>query len=72
DAVPTDALAAFDYVALGHLHNETALHAERIKYSGSPLKFSVSEAQQQKGVWLIDTDPFQAEFLPLKPLRDVA
>lgn len=72
DAVPTDALAAFDYVALGHLHNETALHAERIKYSGSPLKFSVSEAQQQKGVWLIDTDPFQTEFLPLKPLRDVA
>ncbi|MFL2029469.1 exonuclease SbcCD subunit D [Loigolactobacillus zhaoyuanensis] len=71
DAVPTDSLAAFDYVALGHLHNETALHTERIKYSGSPLKFSVSEAQQQKGVWLVDTEPFHAVFLPLTPLRDV-
>ncbi|MFC6169710.1 exonuclease SbcCD subunit D [Loigolactobacillus jiayinensis] len=71
DAVPTDALAAFDYVALGHLHNETALHTARIKYSGSPLKFSVSEAQVQKGVWIVDTEPFHTEFLPLTPLRDV-
>lgn len=71
DAVPLTALQKFDYVALGHLHNQTALHEPRIKYSGSPLKFSVSEANQQKGVWLVDTDPLQTQFLPLTPKRDL-
>lgn len=71
DAVPLKDLQAFDYVALGHLHNQTALHEPRIKYSGSPLKFSVSEANQQKGVWLVDTKPFKAQFLPLTPKRDL-
>lgn len=70
-AVATSLLAPFDYVALGHLHNRNALNEERIKYSGSPLKFSVSEARQEKGVWLVDTDPFAVQWLPLEPLHDI-
>ncbi|WP_338207775.1 exonuclease SbcCD subunit D [Lactiplantibacillus paraxiangfangensis] len=71
NAIPVSDLADFDYVALGHLHGKDALHADRVRYSGSPLKFSVSEANQQKGVWIVDTDPFKLTFKPLKPLRDV-
>ncbi|MFC6181715.1 exonuclease SbcCD subunit D [Lactiplantibacillus daowaiensis] len=71
NAIPVDLLAPFDYVALGHLHGKDALHADRVRYSGSPVKFSISEAQQTKGVWIVDTDPFAATFKPLTPLRDV-
>ncbi|BDZ32258.1 exonuclease SbcCD subunit D [Lactiplantibacillus sp. WILCCON 0030] len=71
NAIPVGLLAPFDYVALGHLHGKDALHADRVRYSGSPVKFSVSEAQQQKGVWIVDTDPFKIEFKPLSPERDV-
>ncbi|RRK10261.1 exonuclease SbcCD subunit D [Lactiplantibacillus garii] len=71
NAIPVSDLADFDYVALGHLHGKDALHAERVRYSGSPLKFSVSEANQQKGVWIVDTDPFKLTFKPLRPQRDV-
>lgn len=70
-AVATSTLAPFDYVALGHLHNKNALHEERIKYSGSPMKFSVSEVNQEKGVWLVDTDPFAAKWIPLQPAHDI-
>lgn len=70
-AVTTDTLAPFDYVALGHLHNRNALQEERIKYSGSPLKFSVSEAKQEKGVWLVDTAPFTVKWIPLSPVHDI-
>jgi exonuclease SbcD len=71
NAIPVDLLAPFDYVALGHLHGKDALQAERVRYSGSPVKFSVSEATQTKGVWIVDTDPFKLTFKPLTPIRDV-
>lgn len=70
-AVDTATLAPFDYVALGHLHNRNALQEERIKYSGSPMKFSVSEVNQDKGVWIIDTDPFTAKWVSLSPVHDI-
>lgn len=70
-AVATATLAPFDYVALGHLHNRSALHDDRVRYSGSPMKFSVSEADQEKGVWIVDTDPFKAEWVPLTPVHDI-
>lgn len=70
-AVSTKTLAPFDYVALGHLHNRDALHNQRIRYSGSPLKFSVSEAHQNKGVWIVDTAPFNVKWIPLKPVHDI-
>lgn len=70
-AVATSTLTPFDYVALGHLHNRQALQESRIKYSGSPLKFSVSEACQEKGVWVVDTNPFAARWIPLPPVHDI-
>lgn len=70
-SVPVSLLKDFDYVALGHLHGKDALHAERARYSGSPVKFSLSEANQKKGVYIIDTDPFKLTFKPITPIRDV-
>ena len=64
-AVDTSLLAPFDYVALGHLHNYRALLEDRIKYSGSPLKLSASEAETEKGVWIVDTEPFKVRWHPL-------
>ncbi|KRK36760.1 exonuclease SbcCD subunit D [Levilactobacillus parabrevis] len=74
NAVPVDLLNPFDYVALGHLHRKEALQNEpTMKYSGSPLKFSTSEAEDTKGVWIVDTDqtPVSVTFKPLKPLNDL-
>lgn len=72
-AVPTDLLADFDYVALGHLHGKDALQLPTARYSGSPVKFSLSEASQKKGVWLVDTDqtPVQLTFKAITPIHDV-
>ncbi|MFD1124227.1 exonuclease SbcCD subunit D [Lentilactobacillus raoultii] len=70
-AVPVGLLESFDYVALGHLHGKDALHAPNARYSGSPVKFSLSEANQKKGVFIVDTDPFNLTFRPLTPIRDV-
>ena len=71
DAVAVGDLAPFDYVALGHLHNRHALQANKIQYAGSLLKFSVSEANQEKGVYIVDTDTMTREFVPLTPVHDV-
>jgi exonuclease SbcD len=71
DSVPTTAFAGFDYVALGHLHANTALNHERIRYSGSPLKFSLSEITNEKGVYIVDTQKEERTFYPLQPLRDL-
>lgn len=74
NAVPTDLLRDFDYVALGHLHRKEALQSEpTMKYSGSPLKFSTSEAADTKGVWVVDTatTPVTVTFKPLQPLHDL-
>jgi exonuclease SbcD len=52
-AVPTEVFNGFDYVALGHLHRPQAL-APHLRYSGSPLPYSFSEAGQQKISWLVE------------------
>ena len=54
-AVPLDLFAGFSYTALGHLHGRQALSPE-VRYSGSPLAYSFSEATHQKGGWIIDVD----------------
>ncbi|MDN2454394.1 exonuclease SbcCD subunit D [Lactobacillus sp. UCMA15818] len=71
NAVPLDLLSDFDYVALGHLHDVNALHEERIRYSGSLVKFSVSEAKTAKGVWIVDTNLFHSDFITIEPLNDI-
>ena len=75
--VPTQVFAGIDYTALGHLHGRQTL-AETVRYSGSPLAYSFSEADHVKGSWLVelDADGFRAaDFVaapvprPLRRLR---
>jgi exonuclease SbcD len=54
-AVPLDLFDGFSYTALGHLHGRQSL-SPHVRYSGSPLAYSFSEASHQKGAWLIDID----------------
>jgi exonuclease SbcD len=54
-AVPLDLFAGFSYTALGHLHGRQAL-APDVRYSGSPLAYSFSEAKHHKGAWLVDVE----------------
>jgi exonuclease SbcD len=50
---PTSLFTGVDYAALGHLHGPRAL-TETVRYSGSPLAYSFSEAGHTKGSWLVD------------------
>ncbi|MEU4038242.1 exonuclease SbcCD subunit D [Streptomyces collinus] len=52
-AVPAGVFEGVDYVALGHLHGCQTL-TERVRYSGSPLAYSFSEADHRKSMWLVD------------------
>ncbi|MEU2553903.1 exonuclease SbcCD subunit D [Streptomyces sp. NPDC013313] len=52
-AVPAGVFDGVDYVALGHLHGCQTL-TERVRYSGSPLAYSFSEADHRKSMWLVD------------------
>ena len=51
--VPAGVFDGVDYVALGHLHGRQTL-TETVRYCGSPLAYSFSEAGQVKGCWLVD------------------
>lgn len=63
----------FDYTALGHLHNPLALRSEKVRYSGSLLKYSFSEATHVKGVDVLEWDGtgFSRRFEPIMPMRDL-
>jgi len=64
--VPSSLFDGFSYVALGHLHGRQTL-AGNIRYSGSPLPYSFSEAAHRKGSWLVELDTagaVQAELIP--------
>jgi len=54
-AVPAALFDGFSYVALGHLHGQQSVD-ERMRYSGSPMAYSFSEAAHRKGSWLVDLD----------------
>lgn len=51
--VPADTFNGLSYVALGHLHGQQTL-AAHLRYSGSPLPYSFSEAHHKKGSWLVE------------------
>jgi exonuclease SbcD len=55
-AVPLDLFDDFSYTALGHLHGRQTL-SPTVRYSGSPLAYSFSEARHLKGSWLVDVGP---------------
>lgn len=54
-AVPAGLFDGVDYAALGHLHGCQTI-TERVRYSGSPLPYSFSEAAHRKSVWIVDLD----------------
>jgi len=51
--VPASLFDGFSYVALGHLHGQQKI-ADHLRYSGSPLPYSFSEAHHKKGTWLVE------------------
>lgn len=75
DNVDISAVQEFDYVALGHLHGAQRVGTDRIRYCGTLLKYSVSEATQEKTLCLVELEEKGREpkiqKLPLHPLRDV-
>jgi len=73
-SVGADAFAGFDYVALGHLHGPQRAGSERVRYSGSLLKYSFSEAHQSKGFNIVELDQngeIRCEQVAIRPRRDV-
>jgi len=64
----------FDYVALGHIHKPQKILRDTLRYAGSPLKYSFSEANHRKSVTVVDMQEkgnVQVRTVPLYPLHDV-
>ena len=74
DEVSADILERFDYAALGHIHKPMKVGSESFRYCGTPLACSVSEAEQQKGIIMVEMEEkgdVRTTVLPLEPLRQV-
>lgn len=74
DEVSAEVLKDFDYAALGHIHKPMKVENKNWRYCGTPLACSVSEAQQQKGIIMVEMGTkgdIATTVLPLKPLRQV-
>jgi DNA repair protein SbcD/Mre11 len=74
DLVSSDYFSMFNYTALGHLHAPQKAGAENIRYSGSLLKYSFSEANQKKGITIVELDQLgkaETRHTPLIPKRDM-
>ncbi|MDD3213985.1 MAG: exonuclease SbcCD subunit D [Eubacteriales bacterium] len=74
DNVDASVFNAFDYVALGHLHRAQRVGRETVRYCGSPLKYSFSEARDGKSVTLADFGPkgdVRLSAVPLSPKREL-
>ena len=71
--VDVSLFADFDYVALGHLHKAQKVKDDRVRYSGSILKYSKSETPHQKQTSIVTIEKGKLEIEPLriKPLRDM-
>ena len=74
DNIDASVVAAFDYVAAGHIHRPQSVGERHIRYCGSPLKYSISEAGWDKSVTeavIGEKGELTIEALPLRPLHDV-
>ena len=75
DNVDASVFSDFDYVALGHIHGAQNCGSERVRYCGTPLKYSFSEANHQKSVTIIDLgakDSLNIQPIPLIPVHDMS
>ena len=73
DNVDASNFSEFDYVALGHIHGPQKIGEEKIRYSGTMLKYSFSEVNHHKSVVIIEIKNGKVDFKlePLIPLRDM-
>ncbi len=72
DNVDGNIFEKFDYVALGHIHRAQKVLRDTIRYSGSPLKYSFSEANHKKTVTILDiADRIEIKEVELEPKRDL-
>ncbi len=74
DNVDVRVFDPFDYVALGHLHGPQSIGRPTVRYCGTPLKYSFSEAKHKKSVTVVEMGEkgdVELRFLPLKPLHDL-
>lgn len=71
--VPVELLERFDYVALGHLHKAQKVKSEQVRYSGSPLKYSKSEANHKKQHLVVELskEGVQVEPIAIKMSKDL-
>lgn len=72
DDIKSSLFDAFDYVALGHIHGPQKISRETIRYCGTPLKYSFSEANHEKSVTIVEIDKeIKLSMIPLKPRLDM-
>ena len=74
EQVEASVFDAFDYVALGHLHSPQSVGRECVRYCGTPLKYSFSEAGQEKSVTIVELKEkgnVEIRTIPLTPRRDM-
>lgn len=74
DNVDASVFEGFDYVALGHIHGPQNVGKETIRYCGTPLKYSFSEAKHVKSVTIVELGAkgdISVRMKPLTPFRDL-
>ena len=74
DNVEACVFADFDYVALGHIHGPQNIGSNRIRYCGTPLKYSFSEAAHHKSVTVVNLGAkgeLELQLRPLTPRHDL-
>ncbi|MFR8011856.1 MAG: exonuclease SbcCD subunit D [Clostridia bacterium] len=75
DQVDVSVFEPFDYTALGHLHGPQNVGSDRVRYCGTPLKYSFSEVRHQKSVTVVQLEEkgdLNVRVLPLVPQREMA
>ena len=74
DNVDASVFTAFSYVALGHIHRPQNIGSPRLRYSGTPLKYSFSEEKDEKSITIVELNAMgevSIRTVSLKPLRDM-
>ncbi|MBU3103108.1 exonuclease SbcCD subunit D [Clostridium gasigenes] len=73
DLINSSCFEGFNYTALGHLHGPQKVGSNKIRYSGSLLKYSFSEIKQKKGITIVNIDSngeIEIELFEFKPRKD--
>ena len=74
DNVDVSVFNSFDYVALGHIHSPQNCTSERVRYCGTPLKYSFSEAKDNKSITVVELEEkgkLSVKTVSLVPMRDM-